>query len=60
MLTWRRGRRVLWGKLYGHALTARSFVDKLDPKLIRVPGTAVFMTGNPSPGLQFVETPLCR
>ena len=47
VVTWRRGREVLRRKLYGHALTTRSFVDKLDPKLTRVKGTAVFMTGNP-------------
>jgi KUP system potassium uptake protein len=46
VLTWRRGREILRTKLYAHALTTRSFIDKLDPKLIRVPGTAVFMTGN--------------
>src|SRR3954454_22502988 len=28
---WRRGREVLRRKLYGHALTTRSFVDKVDP-----------------------------
>jgi KUP system potassium uptake protein len=47
VVTWRRGREVLRRKLYGHALTTRSFIDKLDPKLTRVRGTAVFMTGNP-------------
>ena len=47
VVTWRRGREVLRRKLYGHALTPRSFIDKLDPKLTRVKGTAVFMTGNP-------------
>jgi KUP system potassium uptake protein len=44
---WRRGRAILWDKLYGHSLATRSFIDKLDPKLTRVKGTAVFMTGNP-------------
>jgi KUP system potassium uptake protein len=44
---WRRGRGILWDKLYGHALATRSFIAKLDPKLTRVKGTAVFMTGNP-------------
>jgi KUP system potassium uptake protein len=47
VVTWRRGREVLGRKLYGYALTTRSFIDKLDPKLTRVRGTAVFMTGNP-------------
>ncbi len=46
VITWRHGRDVLRDKLYGHALTVRSFIDKLDPKLTRVKGTAVFMTGN--------------
>jgi KUP system potassium uptake protein len=45
--TWRRGRRVLHDKLYGHGLTVRAFLDKLDPTLARVPGAAVFMTGHP-------------
>ena len=44
---WRRGRGILWDKLYGHSLATRSFIAKLDPKLTRVKGTAVFMTGNP-------------
>ena len=30
-----------------HALPIASFLDRLDPALIRVPGTAVYMTGNP-------------
>jgi KUP system potassium uptake protein len=47
VITWRRGRAALARRLYGHALTTRSFIEKLDPKLIRVRGTAVFMTGNP-------------
>src|SRR4051812_30881576 len=38
---------MLRQKLYGYALTTRSFIGKLDPKLTRVKGTAVFMTGNP-------------
>jgi KUP system potassium uptake protein len=46
VITWRRGRSVLHDKLYGHGLTVRAFIDKLDPTLIRVPGTAVFMTGH--------------
>jgi KUP system potassium uptake protein len=47
VVTWRRGREVLRRKLHGHGLTIRSFIDKLDPRLVRVPGTAVFMTGDP-------------
>jgi KUP system potassium uptake protein len=46
VITWRRGRRVVRDRLYGHGLTVGSFIDRLDPHLIRVPGTAVFMTGN--------------
>jgi KUP system potassium uptake protein len=46
VVVWRRGREVLRRKLYAYALTTRSFIDKLDPKLTRVPGTAVFLTGN--------------
>ena len=29
-------------RLHGHGLTVRGFLDKLDPQLTRVPGTAVF------------------
>src|SRR5215207_6475593 len=47
VITWRRGRRVVQAKLYGHGTTVRSFIDTLDPHLIRVPGTAVFMTSKP-------------
>ena len=47
VVTWRRGRRVLWDKLYGRQPTVRRFLDRLDPTLIRVRGTAVYMTGNP-------------
>ena len=46
MVTWRRGRRVVRDRLYGHGLTVESFLDRLDPQLTRVPGTAVFLTGN--------------
>jgi KUP system potassium uptake protein len=47
VVTWRRGRRALWRKLYAHALPVESFIDRLDRRLTRVGGTAVFMTGNP-------------
>ena len=46
VVTWRRGRRVLRDRLYGHGLTVENFLDRLDPQLTRVPGTAVFLTGN--------------
>jgi KUP system potassium uptake protein len=47
VVTWRRGRAAVWEKLYARALPARGFIDQLDPALIRVRGTAVYMTGNP-------------
>jgi KUP system potassium uptake protein len=47
MRVWRRGRKVLWNQLYDHALTVTSFIERLDSSLIRVAGTAIFMTGNP-------------
>jgi KUP system potassium uptake protein len=47
MVVWRRGRRVLWDKLYGLQPSVGNFVAKLDPTLIRVHGTAVYLTGNP-------------
>ena len=46
VVTWRRGRRVVRDRLYGHGLTVEGFLDRLDPQLTRVPGTAVFLTGN--------------
>jgi KUP system potassium uptake protein len=46
VVTWRRGRRVLRERLYGHGLAVENFLDRLDPQLTRVPGTAVFLTGN--------------
>ena len=47
VVTWRRGRRVLWDKLYGRQPAVAAFIAGLDPSLIRVRGTAVYMTGNP-------------
>ena len=46
VVTWRRGRTVVRDRLYGHGRTIESFVDQLDPQLTRVPGTAVFLTGD--------------
>ena len=46
VITWRRGRRVVRDRLYGHGRTVESFLDQLDPQLTRVPGTAVFLTGD--------------
>jgi KUP system potassium uptake protein len=48
VLTWRRGRQVLRERLYGQAPKLRGFIDELGPGLVRVSGTAVFMTGNAS------------
>jgi KUP system potassium uptake protein len=47
VVTWRRGRAVLWDKLYGRQPAVPAFIAGLDPGLIRVRGTAVYMTGNP-------------
>ena len=47
VITWRRGRGVLWDKLYGRQPAVAAFIAGLDPKLIRVRGTAVYMSGNP-------------
>jgi KUP system potassium uptake protein len=48
MSTWRRGREVMFERLYRGAPPLRSFLAGLSrrPRL-RVPGTAVFLTGNP-------------
>lgn len=54
VVTWRRGRRVVWHRLYARGIRVRGFIDKPDPRLVRVPGTAVFMTGN----ADVVPTPL--
>jgi KUP system potassium uptake protein len=47
VITWRRGRAVLWDKLYGPQPAVAAFIAELHPELIRVRGTAVYMTGNP-------------
>jgi KUP system potassium uptake protein len=54
VITWRRGRAVLWDKLYGPQPAVAAFIAGLDPGLIRVRGTAVYMTGKP----EVVPTPL--
>jgi KUP system potassium uptake protein len=54
VVTWRRGRGVLWDKLYGRQPAVAAFIAGLDPGLLRVRGTAVYMTGNP----EVVPTPL--
>jgi KUP system potassium uptake protein len=47
VVTWRRGRAVLWDKLYGRQPAVAAFIAGFDPEVIRVRGTAVFMTSNP-------------
>ncbi len=47
MTTWRRGRTLLEERLRETALPLESFLESLAmTKVVRVPGTAVFMTGN--------------
>jgi KUP system potassium uptake protein len=48
VVTWRRGRAALRDKLYARAPTVERFLAHLDPSLIRVRGTAVYMTGDPT------------
>jgi KUP system potassium uptake protein len=46
--TWKRGRRALGERLRASALPLEPFVEDLaSHQLVRVPGTAVFMSGNP-------------
>ena len=48
MSTWRTGREALFQRLYRGAPSLRSFLASLARRpLVRVPGTAVFLTGNP-------------
>jgi KUP system potassium uptake protein len=47
VLTWRRGRRVVAERLYGHGLGLDGFIGRLDSTHNRVAGTAVFMTARP-------------
>src|SRR5690606_36265766 len=47
MTTWKRGRRILSERTRGAAMPLSTFLDNLrDHPPLRVPGTAVFMTGN--------------
>ena len=49
MSTWKRGRRILMAKLREGALPLEMFVgDVANRKPARVPGTAVFMTSDPT------------
>jgi KUP system potassium uptake protein len=45
--TWKRGRDLLRQRLMEDAMDMKGFVDAIDASVARVPGTAVFLTGNP-------------
>ncbi|HXN07685.1 MAG TPA: KUP/HAK/KT family potassium transporter, partial [Nitrospiria bacterium] len=48
MTTWKRGRALLYERLHGDALDLEPFVKSMGPgSIIRVPGTAIFMSANP-------------
>jgi len=48
MHTWKRGREIIAAKIYGRGLEDVSLTDVVtDPKIHRVPGTAVFMASTP-------------
>ncbi len=49
MTTWKRGREILGGKLRAASMDLKTLLDSLEGEHapVRVPGTAVFMTGNP-------------
>ena len=51
MTTWRKGRSILRERLYQRVPALDEFVQKILPaevNLVRVPGAAVFMSGNPN------------
>ena len=49
MTTWKKGRRLLWEKLANKMIPLETFLSGLkDEKLIRVPGTAFFLSANPA------------
>jgi KUP system potassium uptake protein len=51
MSTWRKGRQILAKRLYQRVLPLDQFVQTIVPnetQLVRVPGAAIFMSGNPS------------
>jgi len=51
MTTWRKGRQILGQRLYQRVLPLNDFVQTVIPnetQLVRVPGAAIFMSGNPS------------
>jgi KUP system potassium uptake protein len=45
LTTWKRGRALLAERLQGDLIPVDTFVSSLTPRIQRVPGTAVFMTG---------------
>jgi KUP system potassium uptake protein len=49
MTTWKRGREILGAKLRAASMDLKALLDNLkgEHPPLRVPGTAVFMTGNP-------------
>ena len=48
MVTWRRGRALVYQMLYGDALPLDGFLARLEPSSMRVARTAVFMTNDPN------------
>jgi KUP system potassium uptake protein len=49
MGTWKKGRQLVWDRLRPASLPLEMFLDSLEgsERLVRVPGTALFMTANP-------------
>jgi KUP system potassium uptake protein len=48
MTTWRRGRGLIMARWIQDSLPLKSFLARLpQSRIVRVPGTAVFLTGNP-------------
>ena len=49
MATWKRGRQLVWDRLRPASMPLQMFLDNLEQtkNIIRVPGTALFMTANP-------------
>ncbi len=48
MVTWRRGRALVYQMLYGDALPLDGFLARLEPSSMRVARTAIFMTNDPN------------
>ncbi|HSH93101.1 MAG TPA: potassium transporter Kup [Roseimicrobium sp.] len=49
MATWKKGRRVLWQRLQSSSLPREMFIEDVQNNPpTRVPGTAVFLAGNPN------------